>query len=82
MASVDDIDSLECKGQSVWTLPGKGQFSGAYSCQGEFMQITGGSGDFECALGFGEVADVTEDFFEGSGYIVWNISFCNGACES
>jgi hypothetical protein len=81
VASFDDIDSLECKGQSVWTFPGKGQFSDSYSCQGEFPLISGGSGDFECALGYSEVLKITDDFFEGGGYIVWNIVTCN-SCES
>ena len=72
-------DSLECLGRSVWTFE-DGQVSDSYTCQGPLNGtiITGGGGAYECAQGYTDLVDITEDFYEGAGYIVWKIHTCTG----
>eukprot|EP00545_Synedropsis_sp_CCMP1620_P008083 CAMPEP_0119014660 /NCGR_PEP_ID=MMETSP1176-20130426/10134_1 /TAXON_ID=265551 /ORGANISM="Synedropsis recta cf, Strain CCMP1620" /LENGTH=210 /DNA_ID=CAMNT_0006967873 /DNA_START=42 /DNA_END=674 /DNA_ORIENTATION=+ len=71
-------------GDAVWTIDGLGQFSDRFSTPVQFDQsiiISGGLGAFECAQGYGEVLDVTDDFSDGGGFILWNIVMCNTCAD-
>ncbi|CAB9501662.1 expressed unknown protein [Seminavis robusta] len=77
--STTDIASLQCLGRSVWTFA-DGQLSDSYTCINptDGVMITGGTGSYACANGYADLVDLTADYFEGGGYIVWKLVYCGG----
>lgn len=82
-------EELDCLGKSLWTFktdpddPEKvtGQVADQFSCfGGKVTVITGGQSAYECAEGTVDLVDITDDFYEGGGYILWDIVDC-GRCD-
>lgn len=81
----DEFGYPDCTGNDVWTFyegeKVSGQVTDSYTCFGfDELSILGGNGEYECSEGVIEKIDITDDFYDGSGYVIWNIVNC-GRCD-